>query len=96
MIVVSSHGSTYDEYPIDIKVSSTTITRVIRQCIYITHAMGYGYIMPVSMANYWGSIAWWVLRYADTIELVENTYYDALAWMCDNVIDSGVVPPRVG
>lgn len=94
--MVNSHGSTYDGYPIDIKVSSTTTTRVIRQCVYITTAIGYGYIMPASMANYWGSIAWWVLHYPDTIELLENAYYEALAWMCDNVIDSGVVLPRVG
>lgn len=86
----------YVDECIDTEVSATTTTRLIRQCIYITYAMGYGYKLNASMVDYWGSIAWWVMRYPDTIELVENAYYDALAWMCDNVIDSGVVPPRVG
>lgn len=78
---------TYNTEPIDIKVSTHTTTRVIYQLIYITHAIGYGYKLNASMANYWGSMAWWLLHYPDTLELVENAYYDALTWMCDNVIE---------
>lgn len=75
--------SRYDDEPIDTRLNQHTVSRAIRLIIYITYAMGYGYILSGPIANMWGNMAYWLQQGAHTT--LENAYYDALVWMDNNV-----------